>query len=149
MTGSVRGYENVREICIFFADMIHQCRKSCAVKLECVRPECRQNLKRLAVGRDGSWKAFRILLDPERSIVGEGILPASKPQKDKVKMLLARDTDPVIEKGEVKLALRRLDLSLGYRYESCVDMQLRELWKDDVGLFCRARRRIPQFAAEN
>ena len=66
-----------------------------------------------------------------------------------MKMFLTRDIDPMIQGAKVECALGRLHLFPANRYQSRIDMQLRKLRKDGIGLLCCPGRRISHLSAQN
>ena len=116
--------------------MRHECGERSAIGLQGFCSERGKNLEFGSVSGDGPGKTLRVAFHPHGGVVREGIFPTSKPEDDKVKMLLPRDVDPVIQDAEIEFTFFWLNLLPSDRDEYCIYMNLCEFWEN--GMACAA-----------
>ena len=129
-------HENCLLVCVLGFDVIHQRCEGAAICFQCLLSQGGEYFQFVAFSRDCSWKASGVLFDPSRSVVGESVLPRSKPEQDEMHLLLTSYIDPVVENLKVKMAFCRLCLLPGDGHQDGVDVQFGQARENGVCLCC-------------
>src|ERR1700738_723691 len=94
-------------------------------------------------------KSTEVRFDPSRSVAGDAVLPASEPQKDKVKLIFSGATNESINQRKIKLSFLRLQQFPGNRREHSVQIEDLEFRPDGDHVVQMGRTRIMQFTSQN